>query len=346
MKSFICSVCSSVVYFNNYACVSCGTLLGYLRPEHALVAVNQHGIHVDASGNSWRMCRNAQLSGCNWLADSEQGYCFSCGLTRTRPSDTDVQGLENYAPAERAKRRLIAELDQLELPILTRAENPESGLAFDLLSSHEQPVSTGHDNGIITLDLAESDDAYRARLRLDLEEPYRTVLGHFRHEIGHYYQMVLVGDDKLEACRKLFGDERIDYQKAIEQHYQGGAPDDWQTRFISKYASMHPWEDFAETFAHFLHICAAMDTAHACGLWPQSVPTQFNSFREMLVTAWIPMSAGLNQINRSMGKDDLYPFVLSPPVLNKLQFVADLVPHVHDAMHNRQTSGAEVINVF
>lgn len=338
MKSYTCDACSAVVYFSNTECLSCGQLLGYLRREQELVAVNQHGIHVDEQGSSWRVCRNAQLSGCNWLSDSEEGYCFSCSLTRTRPSDTDVRGLANYAPAERAKRRLIVELDMLELPIVTRNEDPERGLAFDLLSSHEAPVTTGHDNGIITLDLAESNDAYRARLRLDLDEPYRTVLGHFRHEIGHYYQMVLVGTDRLEACRELFGDERADYQQALEQHYREGAPEDWQTQFISKYATMHPWEDFAETFAHFLHICAALDTAHECEMWPDSVPTRFDSFRDLVTHAWIPMSTGLNQINRSMGKDDLYPFVLSPPVLDKLQFVADLVPHVHVAMEHRRNS--------
>lgn len=332
MKSYTCDICSAVVYFGNDECLSCGTLLGYLRPEREVVAVNQHGIHSDEQGKPWRMCRNAQLSGCNWLADSDEGYCFSCALTRTRPPDADVQGLENYADAEAAKRRLIVELDMLELPIVTRAQAPESGLAFDLLSSRSQPVTTGHDHGIITLDLAESDDAYRARLRLDLEEPYRTVLGHFRHEIGHYYQMLLVDDTRLPACRELFGDERSDYQHALEKHYREGAPDDWQEHYISKYATMHPWEDFAETFAHFLHICATMDTAHQCGLWPPSLPSQFDSFCDMVSLAWIPLSTALNQINRSMGKNDLYPFVLPPPVLDKLQYVADLVPAVEAAM--------------
>lgn len=304
--------------------MACGSLLGYSREQHTIVAVNAHGVYVDESGKSWRLCRDLNLSGCTWLSDSEEGYCFSCQLTRTRPSDADLAGLDQYTTAEMSKRRLIVELDLLGFPIVTRETDPQRGLAFDLLSGPD--VTTGHADGVITLDLAESDDLYRERLRLDLDEPYRTMLGHFRHEIGHYYWMMLVDGKRTQEFRELFGDERDDYQEAMSKHYEEGAPDGWETTYISKYATMHPWEDFAETFAHFLHIRATMHTATSFGLWPPIMPVQTESFRDLVVSLWVPISTGLNQINRSMGKDDLYPFVLTSSVLDKLQFVSELAP--------------------
>ncbi|MCW2747680.1 MAG: hypothetical protein JWP10_822, partial [Nocardioidaceae bacterium] len=175
-------------------------------------------------------------------------------------------------------------------------------------------------------DLAESNDVHRERLRINMDEPYRTMLGHFRHEIGHYYWALLVKGDLLVEFRNLFGDERASYAAAVDRHYQQGPAAGWDRTYVSKYAAMHPWEDFAETFAHFLHNCDTVQTANAYGLWPTVFPLDFLDFSRLVVRTWIPMSTALNQINRSMGKDDLYPFVLAPPVLDKLQFVASLVP--------------------
>lgn len=332
MKAFSCGVCSAVLFFGSSQCLSCGTLLGYSRDRGDIVPVNDHGVHVDPDDKAWHLCRNMHLSGCTWLSDSDDGYCFSCRLTRSRPDDIDVSGLDQYLIAEQAKRRLITELDDIGFAIRTREENPTTGLAFDLLPSATDKVITGHQNGVITLDLAESNHLYRERLRIDLDEPYRTMLGHFRHEIGHYYWMELVDSGNAEGFREMFGDERLDYSDALDAHYRDGAPDGWETSYISKYATMHPWEDFAETFAHYLHIRAAMHTATEFGMWPPLGPVSVESFRELVVKVWIPMSNGLNQINRSMGKDGLYPFVLSPPVLDKLQFVADLVPQASETL--------------
>ena len=90
------------------------------------------------------------------------------------------------------------------------------------------------------------------------------MLGHLRHEIGHYYQPLLVTD--WERCRELFGDDREDYGAAMERHYASGPPADWPERFVSAYATMHPWEDWAETFAHYLHIRDVLQTAVAYGV--------------------------------------------------------------------------------
>ena len=321
MKKQSCGSCGSAVYFENSACLHCGTHLAYLRSSRSIVATDSRGQYTDPAGAVWRRCANSALSGCNWLAPESGSQCFSCGLTRTRPNDSDAKGLSQFAAAEQAKRRLVAELDELGLPIVSRTDNPDGGLAFDLLSSVNEKVLIGHADGVITINLAESDDAYRERMRADLDEPYRTMLGHFRHEVGHYFETVLVfGDaERTREARELFGDDTKDYQAEIDRHYSEGPPEDWNERFISKYATMHPYEDFAESFAHYLHIWDTLETAREFGLVPTT--NREPSFRALVETEWLPLAIALNQVNRSMGKDELYPFVLTGAVIDKLEFI-------------------------
>lgn len=206
-------------------------------------------------------------------------------------------------------------------------------MAFDLLSSRDEPVQTGHEDGVITLDLAESDDSHRERVRRQLGEPYRTVLGHLRHEIGHYYWPLLISrPGHTDAFRALFGDERADYAQALEEHYRQKPAPVWDDAYVSAYATTHPSEDWAETFAHYLHIRDTLQTAGAFGIQmtgrrahtpdvSSSDPSPF----ETILDEWLPLSYALNGVNRSMGKDDLYPFVLSPAVVEKLGFVHQVV---------------------
>lgn len=315
VRAFSCDVCAAQLYFENSVCLTCGSPVAYSRTARRLVVLGPGG----GPG-----CVNLNLNGCNWLADpsSAAGLCFSCSLTRTRPADTDVRGLAGYFVAEGAKRRLVFGLDELALPVVV--SDGFVGLAFDLLSNEAGPVVTGYHNGVITLDLAEADDAHRESLRVSLDEPYRTVLGHLRHEIGHYYFEVLVAGDRLTRFRGLFGDERASYPDALARHYRQGPPPGWQESHLSAYASVHPWEDFAESFAHYLHIVDTVQTAGAFGVGPASVDHD-RPFPEVVAETWLPLTAGLNQINRSMGRPDLYPFVLGPTVLAKLAFVSDLV---------------------
>ncbi|GAB3775640.1 hypothetical protein FB382_004191 [Nocardioides ginsengisegetis] len=330
MKAFRCRVCDNPLHFENSVCVSCGTALGFSRSERAIVPLDDTGRYVDPAGLVWHVCANLNLSGCTWLAPVEGASCFACGLTRTRPSDHDLEGLANYPLAEQAKRHLVFELDGLGFPVVGKdpatGGDEENGLAFDLLSSSNgEDVTIGHENGVVTIDLAESDDAYREKIRAQLAEPYRTMLGHFRHEVGHYYEWQLVrGDERFTRCRELFGDESIDYAAELQRHYEQGPPDGWEQSHISTYATMHPFEDFAETWAHYLHICDTIETAGEYGLTAVSSPALFSSFRDLVVGIWVPLSIALNMINRSMGKDDLYPFVIPAPVLDKLDFVASL----------------------
>lgn len=315
MRSFACDVCGQRLYFENSVCVSCGSAVGYSRVERDFKVL----------ADRFTPCVNLNLSGCNWIPDVAGGQCFACSLTRTRPGDHDLEGLPQFYEAEQAKRRLVYELDIIGLAIHPRDEAAGTGVTFDLLSSAGGSVTTGHADGVITLDLAEGDTVHRERLRVELGEAYRTLLGHFRHEIGHYYWSTLVDrTDWLSTSREVFGDETQSYADAIDRHYSQGPPAHWEDRYVSAYATMHPWEDFAETFAHVLHIRDGLETAHAFGL-AVDPNLSVRRFSDVVVGTWLPLSNALNQMNRSLGYDDLYPFVLTPAVIDKLERVNDLV---------------------
>jgi hypothetical protein len=336
MRDFICPKCGQHLAFENSLCLSCNSRLGFSLPDMALLVITtgeesaQPGF-VD--GEKYQLCANLHLAECNWLVEKEpiRRLCTSCVLTRTRPSDADMKALAAFAESEKAKRRLIAELYELKLPIIGRDEDPDYGLAFDLLSSKYEKVFTGHHNGVITLDLAEGDDVHREQLRISMDEPYRTLLGHFRHEIGHYYYYRLVdpAPDYKQTFQELFGDPDADYQQSLDRHYQDGPPADWKKNYVSSYATMHAAEDWAETFAHYLHIRDTLDTAAAFSIAPAAATFERKvlgpSGFDQIIDMWLPLSWSLNMINRSMGKEDLYPFVLPPAVLEKMRFIHTVV---------------------
>lgn len=312
MRSFTC-VCGQTLSFENSVCLRCGRAVGYARDARDVRPLD-----------GMVPCANLDLNGCNWIPEVAGDLCFACRLTRTRPNDADLEGMPQYYRAEQAKRRLLFELDRIGLPVEPYDDATGRGLAFDLLSSVAEDVTTGHAGGIITLDLAEGDAVHREQVRLHLGEAYRTLLGHFRHEIGHYYWTVLVEPGDLDGFRAVFGDERASYDDAVSRHYADGPPAGWEETFVSSYATMHPWEDFAETFAHVLHIRDALETAHETGL---SVDPQLatRDFGDVVLGTWVPLSAALNQMNRSLGHGDLYPFVLPPVVVDKLSWVDALL---------------------
>jgi len=341
MRDFSCPTCGQQLAFENSVCLGCGARLGFdLGTVSMVTIVDEPTVSLDPSTGSvpaaaYRLCANMHLARCNWIVRVDHSgngvtLCPSCELTRTRPADDDVVALEAFAEAEAAKRRLLVELTELGLPVVGRAEDPETGLTFDLLSSRDEPVVTGHDSGVISLDLAEGDDVHREQLRVAMDEPYRTVLGHFRHEIGHYYQMVLiVDDDARQRFTELFGDPDQDYQRALDRHYSEGAPAGWEDTHVSSYATMHPAEDWAETFAHYLHMRDTLDTAAAFGFAPAGAsldrPQPGPAGFDRLLEQWLPLTWSLNMVNRSMGRPDLYPFVLPPPVLDKMRFVHEQI---------------------
>jgi hypothetical protein len=289
----------------------------------------------------YRLCVNYEHNSvCNWAVPSQDDAeaCLSCRLTQWSPELADEAHRQAWFRLETAKRRLVYTLQHLRLPLLGKQQDGARGLAFEFRAETPwQPALTGHANGLITINVAEADDAIREQRRANLQEAYRTLLGHFRHESGHYYWDRLVANSEhLWGFRALFGDEQQDYSAALQRHYQQGAPADWQTRCISAYASSHPWEDWAESWAHYLHMIDVTETAVSCGLTlrpknpagpsleadPRMIRRR--DFTEVM-DAWFAVTYVLNNLNRSMGQQDAYPFILSDPAIDKLRFVHRVV---------------------
>ena len=350
MKTFHCSACQALVFFENTKCLTCGHSLAFDPERMAVVSLEQDGegawlpVENETSPRPVRLCANYTDHGaCNWTvpSDSTDTLCTACALTHTIPDLTIAGNKDAWLKLETAKRRLLFDLLSLKLPWMGKRVDAERGLEFRFLSDvvtasgDRSRVLTGHDNGLITINVSEADDLHREAQRLRHGEPYRTVLGHFRHEIGHYYWDRLVqGTQRLEAFRGLFGDESADYQAALKIHYEQGAPANWADNYISAYASPHPWEDWAESWAPVMHMVDALDTAHAVGLSVRPRRADEPSLRipgksaqarigefDQLVTEWQALTYVLNNLTRGLGLADAYPFVLCGPVIEKLRFV-------------------------
>lgn len=345
MRLFRCRSCGQTVFFENNACASCGHALGFLAAtQEMLTCTLQDGVARPINARQrYRYCANAELAACNWLVpeDSDERFCTACRHNRTIPDLTIAENQHHWQQMETAKHRLFYTLIALKLPLRSYIDDPGHGLAFDFLPDPPGPgprILTGHDEGLITINLAEADDAMRERFRAEMGEPYRTLLGHFRHETGHYFWDILLRDTgRLDDFRAMFGDETADYATALQTHYQNGPPADWEQNYISAYAASHPWEDFAESWAHYLHIVDTLETASAFGLriHPRTnrrllhadidfVPQEAASI-DTLIAAWLPLTIAVNSLNRSMGLKDLYPFALAPQVIEKLGFIHHLV---------------------
>jgi hypothetical protein len=351
MKLFECQHCGQLLFFENTHCERCGHALGYIADTTTLTALTADGNDrwraLAEPGWVYRFCANAVHGVCNWLVDGYGGetFCRACRLNRTIP-DLGVPGnLLLWQRLESAKHRLVYGILRLGLPLAGRFEDAGQGLAFDFLagSGHAfqegPPVRTGHAHGLITIDIAEADDAERERRRLDMAEPYRTLLGHFRHEAGHHYWDRLVRYGVWHgAFQQTFGDERQDYAGSLAAHYAYGHQPSWSQSHVSSYAGSHPWEDFAETWAHYLHIVDTLETAAAFGLSVHppagrnpsiEMEIDFDPYRQpdfdALIAAWLPLTYAVNSLNHSVGQPDLYPFVLAPTVVGKLRFVHGLI---------------------
>ncbi len=347
MKLYICQSCRNALYFENDLCLQCQHPVGFDANRLELISLEagEDGTYQEIAGkkSSHRYCQNAAQKVCNWLVpvDAISPFCVACSLNRTIPSLEKIENQNRWRRIEVAKHRLVYSLLRLKLPVESKTINEESGVIFDFLAdvTPDQHVMTGHDNGVITLNIEEADEIQCTRNKKELGEEYRTLLGHFRHEIGHYYWDLLLKDEALlEQCRKLFGDERIDYAESLKKHYDTGTNVNWTDQYISTYATAHPWEDWAESWAHYLHMMDALETAYAFGIGinPQRTEDEHQMQTEIdrdpyriadfgrILKMWLPMTFALNSLNRSMGHGDFYPFVISAPVMEKLKFIHDL----------------------
>jgi hypothetical protein len=343
MLTFSCDSCGASLFFENDTCLACGRNVGF-RSDNLVMCTSDSAASVGL-----QPCRNwTEYAACNWFASARAdggSYCVACSLNEVVPDLADPQRRALWTDTERAKRRLIFTLLEIGLPLLGLGE--KQALSFRLLADERadtgdvnlpaetEPIYIGHDNGRLTLNVVEADDVLREAIRKRLNERYRTMLGHLRHEIGHYYWYLLVDGMPIQApFRELFGDERADYGDCLKHYYEVGPPADWQTRFVSAYAGMHPWEDFAETWAHYVHILDTLETASSSALAlrdrPVTSPLPLDGTREFasVLADWVPLTVCLNQLNRSMGMRDAYPFAITERVAEKLAFVHDLCRRV------------------
>lgn len=334
MRVYSCGNCGNPLYFENSECLNCHHQVGF--DPVTLTMVN-------LGNGAYRYCKNAEYGVCNWLlpAGDGGGYCVACAMNGVIPALVSDENRRRWRNLEVAKHRLIYSLLRLRLPFWVNHGGQEEAIVFNFMgASPGQRVITGHDNGVITINIDEADEAERVRHKLDLGEKYRTLLGHFRHEVGHYYWDALVSDNNkvIGRFRELFGDERQDYAAALATYYAQGAPADWNQHFISPYATSHPWEDWAETWAHYLHMMDTLETAWAFGIRIDPVEVEDSAGLKATITQepydrlnfdrlikrWLPLCFAVNSLNRSMGHADFYPFILSQDVIEKLRFIHEV----------------------
>jgi hypothetical protein len=310
MRQLAC-LCGQTVYFENHRCARCGRKLAFDPAALNMASEPEPGAGLP-------FCPNREgASRCNWLRDPgpAAGPCIACRSSEVIPALSKPENRGRWRKLEQAKRRLIYDLLGLGLPV------DASRLRFVFKEDqrtnpdvHEEHVSIGHSQGVITINAAEADDVYREQMRQLMNEPYRTLLGHFRHEAGHYYFDLVVDDELRQEARRLFGDESVGYDEALRRHYQDGPQLGWEQYFITSYASAHPAEDWAETFAHFLHIRSALETAGENGL---TSVTDLDDWQR----DFIALATKVNDVMRSLGLGDAYPFVITATVAEKIDFV-------------------------
>jgi hypothetical protein len=345
MRHFKCRNCGNVLFFENSQCVQCGSQVGFEPQAAEFVLLG--------ADSQFQLCQNgAEHAVCNWVVPvgCDNPLCPSCKLNIIIPDLTVAGNLEAWHKIEVAKRRILYTLAELGQRPPSRTEDAVTGVGFDFLRPTENnKVLTGHEFGIITLNVNEAEDDERAKIKNQMGESYRTLIGHFRHEIGHYYwdrffQGRPDNDAAMLAFREIFGDEREDYDAALARHYANPAPAP-KEKYISDYASVHPWEDWAETWAHYLHITDGAETALNFGLSPANVKIPFtplpegalslpdaldwkdadrDAFQEKL-EAWARLAPALNEIVASLGHEAFYPFVFSVDIVRKFSFVHYMV---------------------
>ncbi len=345
MKTFSC-VCGNKLFFENFECVACKRELGFLPDRQALAALRPKGADTyevvagNGEGSLYRKCHHYKANAaCNWMIpESEQDiYCLSCRLTQTIPDLGKPNNRKLWIRIERRKRRLVFDLCRHSLPVISKTTDPEAGLAFAFLedrtddaefsdSEEGKKILTGHANGLITINIAEADTVKREEMRQLMNEQQRTLLGHLRHESGHYYWDRLVADSPfLDTVRDHFGDERENYGNALESYYANGPDANWTDNFVSAYASSHPWEDWAECWAHYLQINDALETAVEIGMLQSAV---LDGGLESRISHWVELAGSINLISRTLDQPDPYPFVLMPPVIDKLKLIDKIVVSV------------------
>lgn len=344
MRIFKCDNCAHSLFFENHSCERCGHIIGFSVADQQMLTFDpsKSTLVSDEYVQVYRYCANKEFGVCNWVIPAEEAnkFCPACELNRTIPNLSDQKNFEKWQNLEVAKHRLIYQLERFNLPYVSKLRDRKHGVCFDFLSrnsSHNR--MTGHASGVITILLDEADSVHLEMMKTQLLEPYRTLIGHFRHEVGHYYWDRLVANNprRLQEFRDIFGDERMDYGQSLLTYYQTKDESNWKDEFISQYASSHPWEDWAETWAHYLHIMDMAETSFSFGISVDPILDEsslrgtidFDPYKtvefDKIFGAWFPISFAINSLNRSMGIADAYPFVINASVISKMRFIHQLL---------------------
>ncbi len=346
VRRFNCT-CGNSVFFENNQCVACSSELGWCPVCAAIgpiIRESNGGYRCghQTCGVALTKCYNyAHENVCNRCVVTSHDVgghtlCDYCRFNETIPDLSVKDNRKKWLRLERGKRRLLYTLDLLRLPYGDDRDGIESKLSFDfkddvaperkwlwVMSKGEQ-VYTGHANGKITINLREADHVEREKARVSFNEAHRTVIGHFRHEIGHYYWDLLVKSQCEADCIAIFGDhDNPNYSEALEKYYKEGPAPGWEQSFVSNYATMHSWEDFAETFATYLDMISVLDTAFNMGFLMDMDVTSAD-FKTM-TDQYARLGVLFNEVNRSMGLLDLVPEILAPRIMEKMSFVHDLL---------------------
>jgi len=312
MRVFANPVGAGSLWFDNLATAT-GTPVAYDPQARAFITMPP-------------FCANRDVIGCNWIAPKQGEFCRACAMTELAPDTSIPNAVPHWAQTEAAKRWV---LDNLGRWNWFRPEDPGAPPVFHMLAEGHTPVPMGHVGGVVTISVAEADPVLRTTRREALDEPYRTMIGHMRHEIAHMlWWRLSLREDFLKAFRDMFGDEREDYPAALTRYYHNGPPPDWRANFVSTYAAAHPHEDWAETASHLLHLTDIADSFVAAGLSSSDLPhlgwdPYMEADAENLIHIATHQVMAVNHINRAMGLPDLYPFVLSEKVRRKLVFMHD-----------------------
>ncbi|MDM7457933.1 MAG: putative zinc-binding metallopeptidase [Paracoccus sp. (in: a-proteobacteria)] len=324
MQRFNCPACGSRVYFHNQACM-CGQNLFY-DPETRQMTGGPDG------------CRMRAVIGCNWTVEASSrdshGLCRSCAMSRVIPDLETGPNRALFAKAERAKRWVLANLSQWAwFTDADRGRKPHFLMLSEHLVGRSEQITMGHAAGEITINITEADALIRLQRQRELGEHYRSMVGHFRHELAHFlFDRLAQAPGFIEGFRSIFGDEREDYAAALARHYK--APRDPGDAFITGYATAHPHEDWAETVAHLLHLVDFTDSFVSTGLTMPGLPPGFRPYEEedtaLLLAVGMAVAVAVNDINRALDNDDLYPFVLTPEVRRKITFAHGWL-RAHDA---------------
>jgi hypothetical protein len=330
--------CNRWLFFGNTACLGCDRSVGRCCACRAMASFSPAStselFSCDNCHAEVQPCANRNLGICNCFANQTDStgnvLCTYCEFTRVVPPHDSPDKFSRWRELESAKRRLLIQLSGLEFPPFASKFVPTCPLVFEFKEDTVLPdgsieaVFTGHENGVITINAHEADSVRREQSRVAFNEPQRTLIGHMRHEYGHFLDLCCIQGDLLRAKYvELFGDPAtVDYAEAKTRYYAQGPTGNWPESYVSAYASMHPWEDFAETVNVYLDLMALAETAR--DQLGSNIDTSANGCVATFISELLDLAITVSEFNFDMGLNALLPERFNDEVVCKLSYVHSL----------------------